>query len=351
MKIPCNIVQDLLPSYIDELCSEETRKQVGEHLENCQVCGDKYKEMKGELLEEAKVKPVEISVEELLPMKKIRRKHVWQLACLAVVVVAVIIAGGISTVKGSNAGYNKGYTEGTDEGYNTGYSEGTDEGYNTGYTQGYVDATAENPNLLTFQVDTLNVGEMFTQLWYLMQEKWGLDDSVRIVLEEDYVGFAVPDMCGQHFCLSDGKAVYVVESFVGYGENILTIEVKCVEPDTLKIVEESVRFSSFIDCMVAFDLQMDMNYGTKLYTFMFNANEGIKNAPRISVSVDENDAHTQQEWVYESGEAIQCMEDIELEGNGKYFLLYVTGVGYVQNQEGKQNLGVFENYQVYIEME
>lgn len=34
----CNIIKDLLPSYIDEICSEETAKAVEEHIEQCEKC-------------------------------------------------------------------------------------------------------------------------------------------------------------------------------------------------------------------------------------------------------------------------------------------------------------------------
>ncbi len=34
----CNVIKDLLPLYIDECCSEESRKLISEHLENCPEC-------------------------------------------------------------------------------------------------------------------------------------------------------------------------------------------------------------------------------------------------------------------------------------------------------------------------
>ena len=38
-KISCDIIQDLIPSYVDELCSEDTRRLVEEHLRDCGECG------------------------------------------------------------------------------------------------------------------------------------------------------------------------------------------------------------------------------------------------------------------------------------------------------------------------
>ena len=38
MKLSCDIVQDLLPLYEDDLCSQATREAVEEHLRECETC-------------------------------------------------------------------------------------------------------------------------------------------------------------------------------------------------------------------------------------------------------------------------------------------------------------------------
>ena len=38
INLPCEIVRDLLPSYIDELTSEMSTKAVDEHLKECEKC-------------------------------------------------------------------------------------------------------------------------------------------------------------------------------------------------------------------------------------------------------------------------------------------------------------------------
>lgn len=45
-KKECKIVQDLLPSYIDNLTTKETKDYIDEHLENCQECKEILKGMK-----------------------------------------------------------------------------------------------------------------------------------------------------------------------------------------------------------------------------------------------------------------------------------------------------------------
>ena len=38
MKISCEIIKDLLPIYIDEVCSDETRSLIATHLKGCSEC-------------------------------------------------------------------------------------------------------------------------------------------------------------------------------------------------------------------------------------------------------------------------------------------------------------------------
>lgn len=38
MKIPCEIIRDLLPLYVDSACSEVSKKAVEEHLQDCKLC-------------------------------------------------------------------------------------------------------------------------------------------------------------------------------------------------------------------------------------------------------------------------------------------------------------------------
>lgn len=57
MKIDCGIVQDLIPSYVDGLCSESSRQCVEEHTKDCEECrafleGCRTVELSGTVLEE-----------------------------------------------------------------------------------------------------------------------------------------------------------------------------------------------------------------------------------------------------------------------------------------------------------
>lgn len=45
MKIECNIIQDLLPLYVEQLVSEKSKMDIEEHLKECNQCRKVYREM------------------------------------------------------------------------------------------------------------------------------------------------------------------------------------------------------------------------------------------------------------------------------------------------------------------
>lgn len=83
----CEIIRDLLPSYIDELTSVESNEEVEKHLEYCPEC-QKYLE---EIRREIKVEKVEQD-KEIEPFIKIKEKTA------KIVLVAVIFTACISAL-------------------------------------------------------------------------------------------------------------------------------------------------------------------------------------------------------------------------------------------------------------
>lgn len=45
MKISCNIIEDLLPLYVDDMVSEDSRQLVEEHLKECTTCQKMMEDM------------------------------------------------------------------------------------------------------------------------------------------------------------------------------------------------------------------------------------------------------------------------------------------------------------------
>lgn len=82
----CNIIKDLIPSYLDEICSEESVAAVEEHLKTCSSCEDVLNHMK-------EAAPIPVIEEDVVkakkPFKKLKVKKIMQV-CLAVVITFII---------------------------------------------------------------------------------------------------------------------------------------------------------------------------------------------------------------------------------------------------------------------
>lgn len=69
MKVTCNVMEDLLPMYYDEVCSEETAAMVKEHLNSCPSCRRILTDLQSEI-EMPAVKP-----DDIKPLLKIRKRY------------------------------------------------------------------------------------------------------------------------------------------------------------------------------------------------------------------------------------------------------------------------------------
>lgn len=92
-EIKCTIIQDVLPLYIDEVVSRDTKEMVDEHLRHCNICQQEYESMKQDLY---------LPVEKPSPLfntisKKFRKKKVV-ISIVSVLVTAIILTGAFSFV-------------------------------------------------------------------------------------------------------------------------------------------------------------------------------------------------------------------------------------------------------------
>lgn len=99
MKMSCNIIEDLLPLYVDDMVSEDSRKLVEEHLKECPSCWKMQEEMvKENRLSAAgnRSNSEKTNKTEAEPLKKIRRRiRKKRIASVILAVILVVAAGGI----------------------------------------------------------------------------------------------------------------------------------------------------------------------------------------------------------------------------------------------------------------
>lgn len=99
-KIKCDIIQDLIPSYVDGICSEATRECVEEHMESCEECRKmaalcRENEFSGERMEQ----------KELNGLKKIRQLIKYKGIACGGLVVFILGYMGLSILVDLDVGY------------------------------------------------------------------------------------------------------------------------------------------------------------------------------------------------------------------------------------------------------
>ncbi len=86
----CEIIRDLLPLYIDEVCSNESKYEVEKHLKNCDNCTHIFKQMNIEVI------PMQNSTEILnakKPFNIIRRKNIINISLAVIITIFIMIIG------------------------------------------------------------------------------------------------------------------------------------------------------------------------------------------------------------------------------------------------------------------
>ena len=97
MKYDCAVIQDLLPLYIDGICSEESRKIIEEHLNECTSCKTMLAEMGSPADDADKQKKAQADLYMADMLKKIKKRINGRMAriLLGAVAAAAVISGGV----------------------------------------------------------------------------------------------------------------------------------------------------------------------------------------------------------------------------------------------------------------
>lgn len=66
----CEIIKDLLPSYVDELTSTESNIEIEKHLESCISCKGELNKMK----EDISIEEIKLNKKDIKPLKKLNKK-------------------------------------------------------------------------------------------------------------------------------------------------------------------------------------------------------------------------------------------------------------------------------------
>lgn len=89
MKIECAVISDLLPLYVEEMVSEESKKRIQEHLETCTVCQKEFVELK--MTDDF---PIDTHTDGLQKIKAKLFKDKFKAVLLAIMITTIIVITG-----------------------------------------------------------------------------------------------------------------------------------------------------------------------------------------------------------------------------------------------------------------
>jgi Putative zinc-finger len=93
--VPCRVIEDLLPLYHDDVCSEESRTLVEGHLSQCEACRNELQRMRAGLPVEEKVTVDRNSDDRVMKgiassWKKGRKRSFWKGTVLAAILLGCL---------------------------------------------------------------------------------------------------------------------------------------------------------------------------------------------------------------------------------------------------------------------
>lgn len=90
MRKECCLIQDVLLLYKEDLCSEETKEVVEEHLASCEVCSQYYKEMQAADRMEDMIYDEGREREKANSFKKVKKRVIWSVLICGIVLAIII---------------------------------------------------------------------------------------------------------------------------------------------------------------------------------------------------------------------------------------------------------------------
>ena len=93
MKLSCEVIQDLLPLYVDKACSGDSVGLVEEHMEECEDCKKVYDAMVVDGKTEELVKSAEFREKQASSVKKVKKR--WSFSKKIFLAVGIVIGGAL----------------------------------------------------------------------------------------------------------------------------------------------------------------------------------------------------------------------------------------------------------------
>lgn len=208
--IPCEVIRDLLPLYIDDACSEKTTEYMKEHLESCADCKMKYNGMKENVLSNTVISTEHLNeIKPLSLVKRYIRRKMILISSVAVILLLVVLMLLIQNIQGKN-------------------------------------------NEITFTVSSDYMNDVVTEIKANLEEKWSVGDKLIIQLygSDDSATLLLGGHGHYLFYLNDILNEYRYQVIIDYDNNLKTtnVSVKQLKLDT-SLWQGGVQWNTFVDCI------------------------------------------------------------------------------------------------------
>lgn len=164
-KVSCKIIEDLMPSYIDEICSEESKIFVDEHVEGCSHCKEKLSRMKAKGPEINLLAENSAVLENISKIKAKEKKQKFTIRTLSAVSICLVVCLGISLFSGGTIGNNNSgqvaVENGKGAGNGSGISNSNSGAVPSGITDGLVALGLPSEKQMGDYTAASNYGEIY----------------------------------------------------------------------------------------------------------------------------------------------------------------------------------------------
>lgn len=92
MNVPCSLIEDLLPLYYDEACSQESRTWVEEHLQKCAACRRKLADLREEMEHPKEDQTELLSLHAALRVLIRRKRKIFLKGAFLTILIVLVMA-------------------------------------------------------------------------------------------------------------------------------------------------------------------------------------------------------------------------------------------------------------------
>lgn len=97
MKVTCSVIRDLMPSFVDEICSEDSKNLIYEHMQTCKSCKEFFESMK-QPLQAIDLSGENDKLKAQKPFKKINKMHRIRIIIVAITVMVMTVIGMMAAI-------------------------------------------------------------------------------------------------------------------------------------------------------------------------------------------------------------------------------------------------------------